>query len=60
MRGEGHIICQTDSFLLEANPGLALSLEKFISTEDVTTENVSDALGERLIISEDGIALPVP
>jgi folate-binding protein YgfZ len=58
MRGEGHIICLTDSFLLEVNPGLMASLEKFIITEDVTIEDVSATLGEWLVIEGATIALP--
>ena len=50
MRGEGHIICLPDEFLLEASPGLAPSLEKFIITEDVSIEDVSGTMGEWLII----------
>jgi len=50
MRGEGQVICSDDSFLLEVNPGLAPSLEKFIITEDVTIEDVSASLGEWLVI----------
>jgi len=58
MRGEGHIICTADSFLLEVNPGLAPSLEKFIITEDVTIEDVSATLGEWLVVGEVGPTLP--
>ena len=43
MRGEGHIIRLEDAFLLEVNTGLRESLEKFIITEDVTIEDMSDA-----------------
>jgi folate-binding protein YgfZ len=50
MRGEGHVICQSDAFLLETSPGMAQSLEKFIITEDVMIEDVSAALGEWLVI----------
>jgi folate-binding protein YgfZ len=50
MRGEGHIICQPDAFLLETNPGLLPSLERFIITEDVIIEDVSDKLGEWLVV----------
>ena len=53
MRGEGQVICLTDSFLLEVNPGLAPSLEKFIITEDVTIEDVSTLLGEWLVIGNE-------
>ena len=53
MRGEGQVICLNDSFLLEVNPGLAPSLEKFIITEDVTMEDVSAALGEWLVIGDE-------
>src|SRR5258708_15971410 len=50
MRGEGQVICLDDSFLLEVNPGLAPSLEKFIITEDVTIEDVSASLIEWLVL----------
>jgi aminomethyltransferase len=51
MRGEGHVICQSDAFLLETSPALAPSLEKFIITEDVLIEDMSAALGEWLVIA---------
>jgi folate-binding protein YgfZ len=54
MRGEGHIVCLPDAFLLEANPGLAPSLEKFIITEDVTIEDVSASMGEWLVMGDAG------
>src|SRR5271169_3651246 len=44
MRGEGQVICLADAFLLEVNPGLPPSLEKFIITEDVTIEDVSASM----------------
>ncbi len=53
MRGEGQVICLADAFLLEVNPGLAPSLEKFIITEDVTIEDVSALMGEWLIIGDE-------
>lgn len=58
MRGEGHIICQPDAFLLEVNPGLAPSLEKFIITEDVIIEDVTARMGEWLVIGEPTASLP--
>src|SRR5579871_1418597 len=58
MRGEGHVICLSDAFLLEVNPGLMASLEKFIITEDVTIEDVSAALGEWLVVGDEGTNLP--
>jgi len=58
MRGEGHIICLPNGFLLEANLGLAPSLEKFIITEDVSIEDVSAAMGEWLVLGEAGVSLP--
>ncbi|HUI08153.1 MAG TPA: glycine cleavage T C-terminal barrel domain-containing protein [Verrucomicrobiae bacterium] len=58
MRGEGHIICQTDAFLLEVNPGLTPSLEKFIITEDVIVEDVTARMGEWLVIGEGATSLP--
>jgi folate-binding protein YgfZ len=53
MRGEGQVICLTDAFLLEVNLGLAPSLEKFIITEDVTIEDVSDSMDEWLVIGDE-------
>jgi folate-binding protein YgfZ len=53
MRGEGQVICLDDAFLLEVNPGLAPSLEKFIITEDVAIEDVSASLGEWLVIGNE-------
>jgi folate-binding protein YgfZ len=58
MRGEGHIICLPGEFLLEANLGLAASLEKFIITEDVSIEDVSTTMGEWLVLGEAGVNLP--
>jgi folate-binding protein YgfZ len=58
MRGEGHIICLADAFLLEANPGLGPSLGKFIIAEDVVIEDVSATLGEWLVVGEAGTVLP--
>ncbi len=52
MRGEGQVICLDDSFLLEVNPGLGPSLEKFIITEDVTIEDVSASMNEWLVMGE--------
>ena len=58
MRGEGHVICLADAFLLEANPGLGPSLEKFIIAEDVVIKDVTATLGEWLVVGEAGTALP--
>lgn len=58
MRGEGHVICRADAFLLETSPGLAQSLEKFIITEDVVIEDASAALGEWLVIRGAKTELP--
>ena len=58
MRGDGHVICLADAFLLEASPGLAASLEKFIITEDVVIEDVSASMGEWVVIGEPGVSLP--
>jgi folate-binding protein YgfZ len=58
MRGEGHVICQGDAFLLETNPGLVQSLEKFVITENVVIEDVSAAMGEWLVIGGAGAKLP--
>jgi folate-binding protein YgfZ len=55
MRGEGHVICLPDAFLLETSLGLQASLEKFIITEDVAIEDVSATLGEWLVVG----ALPM-
>jgi folate-binding protein YgfZ len=53
MRGEGQVICVGDTFLLEVNPGLAPSLEKFIITEDVTIEDVSASMPEWLVVGDE-------
>ena len=58
MRGEGHIVCLPDALLVEANPGLAPSLEKFIITEDVTIEDVSASMGQWLVMGDVGTNLP--
>ena len=58
MRGEGHIICLPDTFLLETSPGLAPLLEKFIITEDVAIEDVSASLGEWLVVGDVEVRLP--
>jgi folate-binding protein YgfZ len=58
IRGEGHIIRLEDAFLLEVNPGLAQSLEKFIITEDVTIEDVSARWGEWVVIGDTAARLP--
>jgi len=50
MRGAAHIICLADAYLLDypaiLSPLLEGSLKKYIITEDVTIENVSEAFGE--------------
>jgi len=58
MRGEGHIVRLADGFLLETNPGLGPSLEKFIVTEDVSLADVSATLGEWLVVGDADAALP--
>ena len=58
MRGEGHVICLADAFLLEANAGLGPSLEKFIIAEDVVLEDVTATLGEWLVVGEADVAQP--
>jgi folate-binding protein YgfZ len=57
MRGEGHIICQTDAFLLEVSEGLHASLEKFIITEDVVVEDVSAPLLLYLVVRSEQLAI---
>jgi hypothetical protein len=47
-------MCLTDVFLLEANPGLGPSLEKYIIAESVVIEDVTAMLGEWLVVSEAG------
>jgi folate-binding protein YgfZ len=54
MRGDAYIVCMEDAFLLEASAGLRESLEKFIITEDVSIEDVSDRYGAWLLIEELG------
>jgi folate-binding protein YgfZ len=58
MRGEGQVICLADEFLLEVNPGLAPSLEKFIITEDVTIEDVSASMHEWLVVGGEAGEVP--
>lgn len=58
MRGEGQAICLADAFLLEVNPGLMASLEKFVITEDVTIEDVSATLGEWIVIGGSSLGGP--
>ena len=50
MRGDAYIVCQPESFLLDASEGLHPSLEKFIITEDVVIEDISPALSAWLVI----------
>lgn len=59
MRGEGHIICLPDAFLLETSAGLQASLEKFVVTEDVVIEDVSASLGEWLVVGNAQVSLPL-
>jgi folate-binding protein YgfZ len=58
MRGEGHIVCLPEEFLLETNIGLAPLLEKFIITEDVVLEDVSSSWGEWLVVGDAEVNLP--
>ena len=58
MRGEGHVMCLPDAFLLETSPGLRPALEKFIITEDVAIEDVTGVYGEWLAIG--GADAPPP
>ena len=51
MRGEGHIICLPDAFMLEVSAGLADTLERFIITEDVAIEDLSATMGEWLVVN---------
>jgi folate-binding protein YgfZ len=52
MRGDAHIVCRQDDLLLEASDGLAVALEKFVITEDVTIEDVSATWNAWLIVGE--------
>ncbi len=52
MRGDAHVVCRPEEFLLEASVGLQASLEKFVITEDVVIEDVSASLGAWLVIDE--------
>lgn len=56
MRGDAHIVCVVDAFLLEASAGLQAALEKFVITEDVVIEDVSAAWGASLVI---GMSAPL-
>jgi folate-binding protein YgfZ len=46
MRGESHILRAENEFFLETNVGLQPSLEKFVVTEDVTIEDVSEKFAQ--------------
>lgn len=50
MRGDAYVVCLEDAFVLEASAGLAESLGKFIITEDVTIEDISESLGAWLVV----------
>ncbi len=54
MRGDAHIVCRPEEFLLDASAGLQASLEKFVITEDVVIEDVSALLGAWLVIGVAG------
>ena len=58
MRGDGHILCLEDAFLVEASHGLLISLEKFIITEDVILEDVSGRLGAWIVVGGINAVLP--
>jgi aminomethyltransferase len=50
MRGDGHIVCRQEDFLMEASEGLAEALEKFVITEDVVIEDISAEWGAWLVL----------
>lgn len=52
MRGDAHIVCLAESFLLEANAELKASLEKFVITEDVIIEDVSATWGVWVVVGK--------
>ncbi len=58
MRGEGHVVCLPEAFLLETNLGLGPSLEKFVITEDAMIEDVSATRGEWLVVGGAEVELP--
>jgi folate-binding protein YgfZ len=58
MRGDAHVACVKDAFMLETSVGLQPSLEKFIVTEDVTIDDVSGARGEWLVVGTATVTLP--
>ena len=60
MRGEGHIICMPELFLMEVNEDLLSSLEKFVITEDVTIQDVSTELACYLILAEAAATEEIP
>ncbi len=60
MRGDAYIVCLDDAFLLDASAGLRESLEKFIITEDVTIEDVSELWGSYLVLEGHAPSWPSP
>ncbi len=55
MRGDAHIVCLDDAFLLEASRGLLPLLEKFVITDDVTIEDVSTTMNCYLLIGRESL-----
>jgi folate-binding protein YgfZ len=58
MRGDGYILCLDDAILVEASRGLLASLERYIITEDVILEDMSESLGEWLVVGAKEVAMP--
>lgn len=52
MRGDGHVLNLPGELLLETSPGMQAALEKFIITEDVLLEDVSERYRQYLAIGE--------
>jgi folate-binding protein YgfZ len=50
MRGDAHLVCRSDDFLVDASDGLAAALEKFVITEDVVIEDMSAEWGAWLVL----------
>jgi len=54
MRGDAYIVYRGNEFLLDASLGLQASLEKFVITEDVVIEDVSDEWKASLVVGGGG------
>jgi folate-binding protein YgfZ len=55
MRGDGHVLHLPDALLLETSHGMQATLEKFIVTEDVAIEDVSESFRQYLVIGAEKV-----